>query len=756
VEKTHFLYRCLFYDINTSRLWEFSIMHKVRTLTLGLIISATLPTYVRAEPSQEPAELEMITVLGEKLSELSNQSGKINEEEINALKSSTSDTAQLLNNISGISHYGAGGVSSLPVIHGLADDRLRIKVDGMDLISGCANHMNSPLSYINPTRVGTIGVHAGISPVSTGGDSIGGTIVVESTAPEFADPPDEILTKGELGAFYRSNGDARGANISTTLATEHLSINYSGSTTKANNYHAGDAFKAAGLAASDRDLLNGDEVGSTAYEATNHALDIALHQDKHLLELKLGYQNIPYQGWPNQRMDMTKNTSNQINLIYKGEFDWGNIKANLYRENTHHKMQFGDDKQFLYGDAPGMPMETEGHNTGLSLKTEIILLERDLIRVGTDLQRYQLDDYWEASGTGMMGPNTFLNINNGERDRNAVFTEWEANWNPRWMTLAGIRYENVRMDSGDVQGYNTMATYRTDATAFNNTDHSQTDDNFDLTMLAKFTPSETQVYEFGYAQKTRSPNLYERYSWSTGGMVMRMVNLVGDGNGYVGNLELSPEVAHTISATVDWHDAKQENWNLTITPHLSYVDDFIDAERISNLTATDSFVYLRYQNASARLYGLDISGYRVLTETSDFGKITSKANISYIDGKNRDTGDNLFNIMPLNAKFAVEQHISHWNNTVELELVSAKDSVNAERNEIKTAGYSLIHLRTRYELKQVSIDLGVINLFDRFYSSPLAGAYMGQGMTMSGTGIPWGVTVPGIGRSFYAGMTYRF
>jgi iron complex outermembrane receptor protein len=403
-----------------------------------------------------------------------------------------------------------------------------------------------------------------------------------------------------------------------------------------------------------------------------------------------------------------------------------------------------------------MPMETEGHNTGLSLKTEIILLERDLIRVGTDLQRYQLDDYWEASGTGMMGPNTFLNINNGERDRNAVFTEWEANWNPRWMTLAGIRYENVRMDSGDVQGYNTMATYRTDATAFNNADHSQTDDNFDLTMLAKFTPSETQVYEFGYAQKTRSPNLYERYSWSTGGMVMRMVNLVGDGNGYVGNLELSPEVAHTISATVDWHDAKQENWNLTITPHLSYVDDFIDAERISNLTATDSFVYLRYQNASARLYGLDISGYRVLTETSDFGKITSKANISYIDGKNRDTGDNLFNIMPLNAKFAVEQHISHWNNTVELELVSAKDSVNAERNEIKTAGYSLIHLRTRYELKQMSIDLGVINLFDRFYSSPLAGAYMGQGMTMSGTGIPWGVTVPGIGRSFYAGMTYRF
>jgi iron complex outermembrane receptor protein len=734
----------------------FTFMHKIKTLTLSLIISAAIPTYVQAEHNHESIELEKVTVSGEQLNALLNQSGQLSADEVNALQSSTSDTAQLLQNIPGVSLYGAGGVSSLPVIHGLVDDRLRIKVDGMDLISACANHMNSPLSYINPTRVGTIGVYAGISPVSMGGDSIGGTIVVESLAPEFAQTPDEILTKGELGTFYRSNGDARGANVSATLATEHLSINYSGSTTKANNYKAGDAFKVAGLAASDRGWLDGDEVGSTAYEANNHALDIALHQGNHLLELKLGYQNIPYQGWPNQRMDMTENKSNQINLIYKGGFDWGNIETNLYRENTHHKMQFGDDKQFLYGTAPGMPMETEGHNTGLSLKTEIFLSERDLLRVGTDLQRYRLDDYWDASGTGMMAPNTFLNINNGERDRYAVFTEWEANWSPRWMTLAGVRYENVRMDSGDVQGYNTMATYSNDATAFNNADHRKIDDNFDLTMLSRFTPSDSQTYEFGYAQKTRSPNLYERYSWSTNGMAMRMVNLAGDGNGYVGNLELQPEIAHTLSATGNWHDAKQENWNLTLTPYISYVDDFIDAERISNLTATDSFVYLRYQNASARLYGLDISGYKVVVEASDYGKITTKAKVNYVDGKNRDTGDNLYNIMPLNAKFAVEQHISNWNNTVELELVSAKDTVNAERNEIKTAGYGLVHLRTRYELKQVSIDLGVENLFDRLYSAPLAGAYMGQGTTMSGTGVPWGVTVPGVGRSLYAGMTYKF
>lgn len=91
----------------------------------------------------------------------------------------TSDTASLLANIPGVSLYGNGGVSSLPAIHGMADDQVRVKVDGMDLISACANHMNPALSYMDPSNVGAIDVFAGITPVSMGGDSIGGTISVQ-------------------------------------------------------------------------------------------------------------------------------------------------------------------------------------------------------------------------------------------------------------------------------------------------------------------------------------------------------------------------------------------------------------------------------------------------------------------------------------------------------------------------------------------------------------------------------------------------
>lgn len=705
---------------------------------------------------------------------------------LEVLRATTSDTARLLTNTPGVNLQGSGGVSSLPVIHGLADDRLRIKVDGMDLISACGNHMNPPLSYIDPSNVADATVFAGISPVSVGGDSIGGTILVDSPDPEFADPGEGILRTGELGLSYRGNGNVASGNVAATLATEKLSVSYRGSTTRADNYEAGGDFKPAGPAAAGRGWLDGDEVGSSMYKSTNHSVVFGARGERHLVELKLGVQEIPYQGWPNQRMDMTGNDSTQVNLRYEGAFDWGALEARAYHENTRHEMQFYDDKLFWYGSnsgapnldgvpcaisagmngcAAGMPMDTEGRNSGLVVKADIPLADGDLLRVGGESQRYRLDDWWDPAGKGMW-PNTFWNINGGERDRLALFGEWEARWNPRWLTQLGLRYEQVEMDAGNVQGYNTMsAQYAAESAAFNAADRSRTDDNVDLTALARFTPDATRTIEFGYGRKSRSPNLYERYTWSTGGMAMRMINWTGDGNGYVGNLDLEPEIAHTVSATFDWHDAADERWGLSLTPYYTYVDDYIDVRRCAsansncgagNQSATNAYVYLQFVNQEAHLYGLDLAGHLPLAEGTRFGDFTARGLLNYVRGENETTDDNLFGIMPINAKLAVEQRYGGWTNSLEMELVGDKDDVSTVRNELETESYGLLHLRASYEWDRVRVDFGVENLFDEEYNHPLGGAYLGQGKTMSGTGVAWGTPVPGMGRSLYAGVNVQF
>lgn len=755
--------------------------YRIRPLTAAMAVAFSTAAIWHSASAEEskPQVMSDVVVSSSKI-QPAPAASSVTSNSLAPMRAATSDSASLLRDIPGVSLYGAGGVSSLPAIHGMADDRLRIKVDGMDLISACGNHMNPPMSYIDPSQVGSIKVFTGITPVSLGGDSIGGAIIVDSPAPVFARSGEGLLTKGEIGAFYRSNGDAFGGNIGATLATEQFNITYSGSSTQSDNYTAGGDFKAAGpafiktgpsLYQSSKQLA-GNEVGSSMYKSQNQSLGLAFRQDKHLVELKLGFQDIPYQGFPNQRMDMTSNKSEQVNLRYTGQYDWGTLTARVYNEHTRHKMNFLEDKAYWYmGNAPGMPMDTEGKNTGVVLKADIALSERDLLRIGGEYQRYRFSDWWDASGTGGMSPNQFKSINDGQRDRFALFGEWEARWTPQWLSLFGLRSETVKMNTGNVQGYN--AGYATDAAAFNRADHSKTDNNWDLTALARYTANSNQDIEFGYARKTRSPNLYERFAWSTGGMAMNMINMAGDGNGYVGNVNLKPEVAHTISATGDWHDTNKENWGLKVTPYYSYVQDYVNARRcvaadgtggactLPVQTTNNNFVFLKYDNQDAHLYGLDVSGYFALAKNTGVGSFTAKGMLSYVRGKTAGgSDDNLYNIMPLNTKLAIAQQWGGWDNTAEVVLVDKKKDVSQIRNEVQTSGYGLLNLRSSYTWKQVRFDLGVENVFDKLYFNPLGGAYVGQGITMPpgpGAGRPaHGIAVPGMGRSIFAGINYKF
>ena len=241
-------------------------------------------------------------------------------------------------------------------------------------------------------------------------------------------------------------------------------------------------------------------------------------------------------------------------------------------------------------------------------------------------------------------------------------------------------------------------------------------------------------------------------------MALIMNNFVGDGHGYLGNLDLKPEQADTVSATFDVH-SPDNSMGFKVTPYYSHVTDYIDAVQWDRnndqpLTppATRQFFILKYMNQSARIYGIDLSGHIPLAKTDHWGEFNLTGLLNYTKGTNRDTNDNLYNIMPLNVKLTVAHKLKNWNSSVETQWVDAKDDVSFTRQELETPSYTLVNLRMGYEWKPVRIDLGIENLFDKFYSLPQGGAYAGQGATMSLAGIPWGVPVPGPGRSLLRGF----
>ena len=573
-----------------------------------------------------------------------------------------------------------------------------------------------------------------------------------------------------------------------------MSIGYTGAYADSDNYRAGGNFKDYTFTGRMGHSLPKNEVGSTYYESANQSVRLAWRTGQHLVDFTYSYQDVPHEGFPNQRMDLTGNTASMFNLAYTGALDWGTFKARAYYQDTSHEMDFGNDKRYWYGAqsggmgmdgsacspisatcAAGMPMKSDGENIGVSLDAAIHLASDDLVRIGIEVQDYRLNDWWPPSGSGMW-PYEFVNINDGRRDRYAAFGEWEVRDN-RWTSILGVRFESVATDAGRVHGYNTdmyptsgtggSGNQTRDAALFNTESRDKTDDNWDLSWLARFTPAATQTYEIGLAQKTRSPNLYERYTWSSWQMAAFMNNFVGDGNGYFGDVDLDPEVARTVSLTADWHDAGGERWSVRLTPYWTDVADYIDAIQWDSATnaprttpVVDNFTVLRYRNQSATLYGIDFAADLTVADSARYGRFTARVAGSYARGENNDTNDSLYNIMPLSATLTLAQDLGGWHNAIVGDFVGAKDDVSKVRNEMTTAGYGLLQLLSRYERERWSIEIGIDNLLNRAYDAPLGGAYVGQGSTMMVPMPPnepqWGTPVPGAGRSIYASVSMNF
>lgn len=718
-----------------------------RTPIAIAVTSALMANLAWAQSTGPTLVLPTIDVMEERIGSGSPTFGtSLQGDTLNARRFATSDTATLLDGTPGVSFYTGGGVSSLPVINGLADDRLKITVDGMNITSACPNHMNPALSYIDPAALSRINVYAGIVPVSQGGDSIGGAIAVKSVAPVFATAGEGLKTSGNLNAFYRGNGDVTGVGVRAAVATENFSIGYVGNTVDAHNYKDG----------------NGKEVGASRYKVRNNAVKLAAKAGSDIYSLDIGWQDIPVQGFPNQAMDMVYNKSLSFNAAYNGAYSWGTLEARAFRQGVRHKMDILPEK------GGQMPMETDAVDLGYSLIATMPLGDSHVARFGHEFHRYTLDDWWPPLASGFMSPNDFWNIRDGKRDRLALFAELDSKLTDKLSTQLGARVERVSMNTGNVQGYFSTGDpgygapadgdiYQDDADAFNARKHKRRDLNWDLTAAARYVENERATYDIGFSRKTRSPNLHERYTWSNEAMMAGLMNnWFGDLNSYIGNIDLKPEVAYTLKFGADWHDAEGRDWQLKVVPFYTYVHDYINVAvntsgnplNMSMLAGRQS---LRFINQDARLYGIDVSGRKFLGRNG--GEWAARASLSYVRAK-AENGDSLYNIMPLNGRLALDHSLGAWSSTLEAVLVAAKDKVSNVRAEQKTAGYALANFRTSYKItKAIRLEAGVDNLFDRQYDLPLGGLeYASADMMMGIAPKP----VRAIGRSINAGVSIDF
>ncbi|MFQ6370469.1 TonB-dependent receptor [Shewanella sp. YIC-542] len=640
----------------------------------------------------------------------------------------------------GVDFSAAGGMSALPVINGMMGDRIKVLIDGSDVTASCANQMNPPLSYISANQVSTAEVIAGISPVSMGGDNIAGVIKISSLEPQFAD--DEALTwqGGYLSAGYRSISDALLLGAGARVASEHFSLDYQGAYEDANSYKDG----------------NGDKVLDTLYRAQNHALTAAWRNEQRQFALKLTHQYIPFQGFANQYMDMTDNQSYGVLARYQ---QWlendGEFSAQANWHSVQHKMGF-----FTPEKTGKMPMNTDGDDYSYQLHWRLPMSEQSTLLLGQETYDYRLDDIWPAvAGSSMMGPKDYVNINDGRRFRTAAFAEWQQSLSQRWWLSVGARYEYVMTNSGQVQSYNTMAMMgkpnmdAAAATAFNGQSRKRSDHLLDATLLARYQLSDTQRLELGLARKNRAPNLYERYSWGRSAMATSMVGWFGDGNGYVGDIDLAPETAHTLSLA---YKLSNDDWQVSASTWYSRVQDYIDATPMGTFnksgTPGGQRNILKFTNVDATLYGANLEmGYRLADNQSGLWRLN--ASVGTTHGEQDDSNSPLYQIKPLQTALTLQQQLGDWQQSLNWQWVAVKDRVDAHRLENETAAYSLLNWNSRIKWQALTLTLAVNNLLDHDYALPLGGVSVAAYKADSSAGFQQ-IAAPG--RSLEFGVSYAF
>ncbi len=130
--------------------------------------------------AEEATRLGTVTVTGE-----------IEEEEnsytveTNNVPGIVPDAAALLHSVPGADVNRNGVLTGIAQYRGMYADRVNVKLNGITIPGGGPNGMDTPLSYIPGAQLQGIQVIRGIAPVSSGLETLGGTLHATSIRPGF-------------------------------------------------------------------------------------------------------------------------------------------------------------------------------------------------------------------------------------------------------------------------------------------------------------------------------------------------------------------------------------------------------------------------------------------------------------------------------------------------------------------------------------------------------------------------------------------
>lgn len=660
--------------------------------------------------AEEATRLDVVTVTGE-----------IEEEEntytveANNIPGMVPDAATLLHSVPGANVNRNGVLTGIAQYRGMYADRVNVKLNGITIPGGGPNGMDTPLSYIPGAQLQGIEVIRGIAPVSSGLETLGGTLHATSIRPGFG-AGEQFESHGTLNLSGAAVNDARALGVVAGLANRTHRMHIAGSRERGDDIE-----------------FDGGEIRPSEHDRENYSLGYGLRQSSHEFALDFTHNDTGLTGTPSLPMDIEVIDTDIVSGEYTGFAGAYELHGRLYYTDVYHSMS-----NFVLRPEPMMGKRrtaATGSGTGYRLDAGRELGRGELL-FGLDGQMATHDAVITNPDMAMF---RVVNFNDAQRDLLGVFSEWNGALGAGWDSEFGVRVNQVRMDAGNVDhhmaGANVnIATLRDN---FNAADRSKTDTNVDWVARFMHPLSTGASVEIGVARKMRSPSYQERYLWvpmqSTGGLA--------DGNTYIGDINLDPEVSHQLELALNIKSASGY-----FEPRIFYRDV---SDYIQGVPATDAAALaidagvLQFANVDATLYGTDVAWGYSIDDNWSLGGI-----LSYVRGKRDDISDNLYRIAPLNGTLGLNYAVATWDVTAEGVFYDRQDRVSVTNGETPSGGYALMNLYGKYRVKKnLLLSGGVGNVFDRRYAPHVTGINRA-----GGSDVAIGERVPGDGRNVYLAM----
>lgn len=696
-------------------------------LDLGTINETVTVTAARTQISSEETPVP-VSVIG---------SEEIARKGINTL-------GDVFRTLPGTSTVNEGAFQVRPRIRGLDSNRVLILVDGERLNNSRTSTGQSGIEggLVETSQIESIEVVRGSGSVLYGTDALAGTInIITRETPARRD--NGFRFGAALDTFYSSNESGRRGNLAVTGAGKYFAFRVAQSLERYGNYSTGDpAGRVIDGVTEDGEVLNSQSHGGNT-QATGRFFINETNT------LKLNYERRRASNIGSPTLVGVFNGffpfSNRDK--FSGRYDVAAITKNLQRVSImgHYQTQ---DRNFtnILTVPPVLPFfpgqyqfsetVTDTDSTGFDVQTDWIFGTRvNLIAGASYFNDFNSDRRLFITATTPASPNRNVSTTRSVPDASlsniAAFAQGEIRITKRLKAVAGIRFDRFRTSAKPTAEFSLPGSLTPSQiedlglaglTSGLSVDNSAVTGDVGLVFVVN--PYLNLSARVG--RSFRTPNIFERFFTDFGSV----------GGFLVGNPNLEPETGVNFDATVRF---KTSRFSGSVTYFNNQYENFLATQTaldrngmpivLPRPAPQQPIPVFQTQNVrSARIQGLEAEIEAPIKIS--LGYLTPYGNFSYLRGDDLDDDVPLDIISPLrtNAGFRWQNFLKNYYMDYNARIVVTQDRLSPAfllpifqgGNGGPEPGFVTHNVSGGYVFRKerfnFSVNLGVSNIFDRFYS----------------------------------------